>query len=67
MSLQGGGKGIARLDDTVAASKAMAGWMGQVDKALNALTTGAIQPTSDSFASQTIGQVASASDKSQTG
>ncbi len=67
VSLQGGGKGIARLDDTVAASKAMAGWMGQVDKALNALTTGAIQPTSDSFASQTIGQVASASDKSQTG
>jgi phage gp45-like len=67
VSLQGGQRGIARLDDTVAASKAMAAWMGQVDKALNALSSGAIQPTSDTFASQAIGQVSSASEKSKTG
>ena len=67
VAIQGGDKGIARLDDTVAASDAMSTWMGQVDKALNALTSGAIQPTSGSFDAASIGQINSASAKSTTG
>jgi len=38
VELQGGARGIARLGDEIAAASALATWMGQVEKALNART-----------------------------
>jgi len=66
VELQGGGRGIARRDDEVAATQALATWMGQVEKAVNALSSGAVQPLSDSF-SAAVGRIRTASDLSTTG
>jgi hypothetical protein len=42
----------------------MAAWMGQVEKALNVLASGAVQPLSDTFAGKGgIGAIAGASSK----
>jgi phage gp45-like len=66
VELQGGERGIARLHDEVAASQAFATWLGQVEKALNTLSSGAVQPLSETFASA-IGRINTASDQSTTG
>jgi phage gp45-like len=64
VKLQDGDKGAARKDDQVTASSLMAAWMGQVEKALNVLASGAVQPLSDTFAGKSgIGTIAGASSK----
>jgi phage gp45-like len=62
VKLQGGDKGIARLDDTIDRNGAMQTWMSDVETKLTALKA-SITP----MASNTIGTISSASDKSKTG
>ena len=65
--LQGGGKGLARLDDTAKAATATATWMGQVETYINALVPGTVSPLSSTFASTSIAVINSASTKTETG
>lgn len=65
--LQGGDKGVARMDDTAKVASLMATWMGQVETAINAVAAGAVAPLSTTFATTSIAIINSASTKTKTG
>ena len=64
VELCGGGRGVARLNDTVGAQQALLTWMSQVELAVNILAGGpVVNPLSTTFAATALAKIVSASAK----